>query len=290
MRYFFVLILISQFTWAQNFNVPNGQDYLFNGVYYYKFNYSNRVSNWVGYTLKPEYAMGNTDNDVVFYEDPALRAGPRFEEFYNRGYALAQMFPQAEGRYNLDFMKKAHSLSNVLPMDFNLHQTTWRVLDNLVRSWAVIFDSVNVITGPMYLDEKPRYLYKGEIRIPSHFFKAVLIYNELDMAAVGFIIPNQPMGTEVGKFMYTIDSLQIKTGLTFFGDLPDYIAHYLKKEIKQDILKEGSYSYMLKSRFVQEKPCIATTEAGHRCDVKTKCVTQTCWKHGCKQMDIGRER
>lgn len=292
-KFTLLLILSISFTllFAQNFCVPQGRNYLFNGLYYYSYNSETQLSDWVGYTLKSENTQGNANDDFIFYSDSSITGQPGYDRFRDAGYQLVQLYPQGDAKKNDAMMRKAHSLTNVIPFDYNGYLDVWRVLDNLVRGWAMLFDSIHVVTGPIYIEKpRPLFLSEGQIKIPDALFKAVLIYTELDMAAVGFIVPNAPLNLDsVAKFMYPIDSLETKTGYNFFGDLPNYIAHSLKREVKTGVLGNESYSYLIKQQYKEENQCVATSLSGRRCDVKTDCPTQMCWKHGCKEAEVGKQ-
>ena len=67
----------------------------------------------------------------------------------------------------------------------------------------------------------------------------------------------------------------------FFSELPDYLEYFVEESIDLNVWKDKSTSYMLKSKYVKQSRCVATEKSGKRCEVKTECVTQNCWKHGC---------
>jgi endonuclease G len=262
--------------------VPKGKGYIFNGYYYYDYNPETKLSDWVGYTLRAEHAIGNAPNQVSFFKDTLNDNTPEVDEMYKSGYAMGHMVPRGDARDSYEHQIAVQNLANIIPMQYAVDQGVWRVLENMVRGWAMIFDSIHVVCGPIYENPDADRIGESKIRVPDKLFKVVLVYNGLDMAAVGFIVPNVERPENVyEKYMVPVDSVEYYTGMNFFSGLPDYLQFHLEAKIDLGVFQNLSNSYMFKFQFVETKQCVATKEDDERCVIQTNCVSQNCWKHGC---------
>lgn len=277
------LLAISSYITAQEgLLVPKGKGYVFNGHYYYDYNPTTKLSDWVAYTLKSEHAIGNAPNQVAFYKDTINSNTPEIDEMYKSGYSMGHMVPRGDARDSYEHQVAVQNLANILPMQYAVDQGVWRILENMVRGWAMIFDSVHVVSGPIYENPDADRIGESKIRVPDKFFKVVLVYNGLDMAAVGFIVPNIEQPDDVfQKYMVPVDSVEYYTGMNFFSTLPDYLQFHLEAKIDLPILQNLSNSYAFKFRFTEEERCVAAKPDDERCEIQTECVSQNCWKHGC---------
>lgn len=276
-----ILVLFCNCILAQKYDKPKTDSFLYNGLFYYSFNENTQLSDWVGYTLKSDNIDGDAVVNKFYSKDSLVVNSPEVDEFYNCGYHLLQLYPQADAKSLKQDINKTLILSNILPMDYKVYEEKWRVLENMVRGWTMIFDSVHVITGPIYNSDNPVYMSNDKIRVPDKFFKAILVYNGIDMVCAGFIMNNIYDENKVEKTIYSIDSLEIITGYNFFSELPDYVEYYLEQQVDLPLLKNLSYSYGLKSSYNEDSRCVATMKSGARCEVITDCISKNCWKHGC---------
>lgn len=266
---------------SQDYRIPKGETPIYRDGYVLHFNEQKKVSDWVGYVVKGTDVKGSQTPEITFFKDPYIGSCPMDSDYENYGYSKAVLKPYVAARNSEKEMLALNNFLNVVPMDATLDKGVWRILENMEAGWSVMFDSVFVITGPIYKKERPIVIGDNKIHVPDQFFKVIMVYNGMDMGAIGFVIPNNEEANDVKKYSMPIDSVELLTGYDFFSELPDYLEFYMEEKIDAGVWKDQSMSYQLKAAYIQEDICVAQLPSGERCSIKTSCITQHCWKHGC---------
>ena len=217
----------------------------------------------------------------TFHKDSTEQLCATPKDYDRYGYEMGRLKPRSAARSNPSEMKEVHNMLNIAPMDMAFSKGAWRILDNMIAGWAVVFDSVFVVTGPIFEKVHPEMIGDSRVNVPDKFFKVVLVRNGLDLGAVGFVIPNKADANNLSQYSMPIDSVEAKTGYNFFAELPEYLEVFTEDKVVPEVWKDQSVSYKLKSSWVKESQCIAAEKSDERCTSQTKCVTQNCWKHGC---------
>jgi endonuclease G len=89
-----------------------------------------------------------------------------------------------------------------------------------MRSWARAYDSVYVVTGPLYLEQRGS-IGPNAVRIPSHYFKAVLTAAANKRKAIAFVLPNASSKASLSSFALPVDRLEGYLGRDLFAFLPN---------------------------------------------------------------------
>ena len=106
-------------------------------------------------------------------------------------------------------------------------------METQVRTWAGNFDTLFVCKGGT-IDKSEwiiKYLGSGanKIPVPKYFFMAVLGKKGTSFKATGFwIAQDSYSSTSLKSYAVTIQSLQQKTGIDFFCNLPDDIENQVE--------------------------------------------------------------
>lgn len=237
--------------------------------------------NWLSYTVSKSDVTGKEMPLRTFHKDSTEQLCATPKDYDRYGYEMGRLKPRSAARSNPSEMKEVHNMLNIAPMDMAFSKGAWRILDNMIAGWAVVFDSVFVVTGPIFEKVHPEMIGDSRVNVPDKFFKVVLVRNGLDLGAVGFVIPNKADANNLSQYSMPIDSVEAKTGYNFFAELPEYLEVFTEDKVVPEVWKDQSVSYKLKSSWVKESQCIAAEKSDERCTSQTKCVTQNCWKHGC---------
>jgi len=277
----FGLLFISQIVISQNYNVPKNEIALKKDGYFYAYNQGRKVCNWIGYTITNADVVGNEPPLILFHKDDSIVNCASPSDYVGYSYSMGSLKPRSAARNSANEMNAVHNMLNVAPMNMAFKKGAWRILDNMIAGWAVTFDSVFVITGPIYDLLEPKMIGDGRVNVPDKFFKVVLVRNGLDLGAIGFIIPNSNKANNLQQYSMSIDSVEKYVGYNFFADLPEYLEGFTEEAINTDLWKDQSVSFKLKSAFNRNSQCIAAEKTDERCTTQTDCVTQNCWKHGC---------
>lgn len=281
MRILVVFIILPLLSFGQDYRVPKGEVAEYRNGFAFKFNTARKISDWVGYTITSSSVQGDNTASPAYFKDSIISSCPTPSDYDRYGYSQGALKPQSAARNSSRASKAVNNYVNIAPMDLAFDKGVWRTLENLINGWAVVFDSVHVITGPVFNNETPDMIGENKVNVPNAFFKVVMVYNGIDMASIGFVIPNVSEANSLKKYSMPVDSVELKTGYDFFSELPDYLEFYMEEKIEPGVWKDQSMSYQLKSNFPEKKQCVAALKSNERCTISTTCVTQHCWKHGC---------
>ena len=176
-----------------------------------------------------------------FTEDPTPTA---------QGFDHGHICPSADRKLNLTQQKQTFFMTNMQPQYANFNQRgTWYKMEEDLRTKAPKIDSDTLFIvkggtidpvgsesnllgwkkkGASSETQKPGY-----IPIPKYFFVAVLkkelnkITNQYTYSAFGYWFPHEnkafEKGDQLGNYVVNIKTLEDKTGIDFFCNLPDEI-------------------------------------------------------------------
>jgi endonuclease G len=111
-------------------------------------------------------------------------------------------------------------MTNICPQSPDLNRKIWQKLEKLETEYAQNFETVWVITGPVF-DEHIQQLKNG-IEIPDAFFKILFDEQQGNLRTLAFLIPQTVTGKEpIEKFITSIDEIERLSGLDFLAPLSD---------------------------------------------------------------------
>jgi endonuclease G len=278
----FFILLISLLK-AQNYALPYSAGFASHNGYFYEYSPQHQQVKWVAYKLRGMDVKKALDPEIKFFNDPKLPSNAiGNEDFIQRAFAAGHLKPSGDSRACPEDMHDAFLYANICPMKPTFDQFTWNILENTVRSWAYIYDSIFVISGPVFKDpEKIDTIGLHKIPVPDYFFKAVLVYNGIDMDAIGYAVPNVDTKdfTKLGPI--TIDSLEKFTGLDLFYLLPEYLENHLESKVNPLFWQGQNNSYALKiSMRRREIQCLSVDALDNRCSRPTLALNGFCQLHG----------
>lgn len=93
-------------------------------------------------------------------------------DFTKSGYDRGHMCPAADRSANLRAMRTTFELANVAPQAPRLNRGAWKQTEAFCRSAALIYDSIQVLTLPVYLDRDTLRIGANQVAVPHAFFKA----------------------------------------------------------------------------------------------------------------------
>ena len=217
----------------------------------YCWNPAEMVAHWVAYPLNKGLIDGSSGREDAWGLDPKVPVSmqPRLDRLSYRnesntswsGYDRGHQIPQAD-RMNTSNNGAANVQTyygtNMTPQINKFNAGIWASLEGRVRDWSKVSDTLYVVTGCL-LEGTPEYTYDEvghKIRIPSGYFKALLLYGGNSDTAkarfkdyasdgyylgIGFLFEHKDYGnTGVMSCSMSIDELEKRTGFDFFVNLP----------------------------------------------------------------------
>ena len=213
-------------------NIPTSNELIKHKYYMLGYNENTKQPNWVSYTLTKQMLQNKkykrTDD---FRPDPLVKTGSaELSDYQKSGYDRGHLCPAADMAFNKKAMSETFYLSNMSPQKPDFNRGIWKTLEEKVRTWAVKFDKIYVVTGPIfYKNKKHKKIGSDNVEIPDAFYKVILVYNGSNSQAIGFVLQNKGSNKRLIYFSMPVDNVERITGINFFGFLPDNIEEKVEK-------------------------------------------------------------
>jgi endonuclease G, mitochondrial len=179
---------------------------------------------WVCYMIcRSRFEASNGHRTDDFRPDPAVHGGSATPRDYSRsGYDRGHLAPSADFRWNEQAQSESFFMSNMSPQKPSFNRGIWKQLEEQVRDWAMVLDTLFVVTGPILKLGLPT-IGTSNVAVPEYYYKVVLDYKSSVKEAVGFILKNEGSKEPLSEFAVSVDSIGKVTGIDFFPALPDSI-------------------------------------------------------------------
>ena len=190
-------------------------------AYCLSYNETHELANWVAYELTAEETHALFKRGNRFIPDPLVSTGTADDADYaGSGYDRGHLAPAGDMGWSETSMKESFYYSNMTPQVPSFNRGVWKRAEELVRSWALEYKSVYIVTGPVLAASLPT-IGHDRVSVPKYFYKVVLDDHPPVVKGIGFIIPNASSKEPLQDFAVSIDSVEKLTGIDFFPLLPD---------------------------------------------------------------------
>lgn len=117
--------------------------------------------------------------------------------------------------------RETYFFPNIIPQFANTNRFIWAALEESIRDWAGVKDSLWVTVGPVFYPGKDTFwLGTHNLPIPHACFCVVM---RRPAQFLAFIVPNDSIrrtGRQLPLFLVSVDSVERLTGIDFFPALP----------------------------------------------------------------------
>ncbi len=195
---------------------------------YYTLSYSeqNKQAFWVYYLLTKNIVSGHAKRTNVFKPDPNVKTGSaQLIDYKGSGYDRGHLCPAGSMDINEIAMKESFFLSNMSPQTPSFNRGIWKKLEDRVRQWAVQYDSVFVVSGPIF-KENIGHIGPDKVTIPGYFYK--VIYCSHTQQMIAFVMPNKKLSDPISSYVKTVDEVEQLTGIDFFYEMRDSLEDKLE--------------------------------------------------------------
>lgn len=223
------------------------------------FDRQTRNPYWVVEHITPEsLAKSNADRNLSsFMEDTQIPNSfrGRLKDYFRSGYDRGHQAPAADSKFSQDAMNQTFYLTNMSPqVGEGFNRDYWAHLESFCRSLTRTYNSVRIVTGPLYLpkkdpvDGKFRVTYEvignpPNIAVPTHFFKLIVAESPSsnpttdNISVAAFVLPNEVISnsTKLTEFEVPINALERSSGLEFLQKVPENKRKALCKEVNCQI-------------------------------------------------------
>lgn len=212
----------------------------YNKHFAYSFVYDEKYeqSKWVAYNLKEVELQKNFKRSDRFKADKKVRSATATNADYRKsGYDKGHLAPAADMTWNETAMQESFYFSNISPQLPQFNRGIWKELEEHVRGWAKQYDSVYVVTGPIFKNPT-KTIGENNVTVPTHFFKALLVFNKKHQESIAFLFPHEKGTREIAGYAVTVDSLESFSGLNCFHLLPDDQENMVEREFDISFWKQ----------------------------------------------------
>ena len=183
---------------------------------------------WVTYVLTKANVLTHIPRTDEYTPDPKHEHSATREDYRHSGYDRGHLFPAANS-WTQEIMEESFYYTNISPQNNDFNSGVWNRIENLVRNWAIEYDTIHVVTGQILHDEL-KTIGSG-VKVPEYLFKVVVVNTKTVQKGIAFLVKNEKSTiTDNKHFAITIDALEAKTGMDFCVNLPEDT----EKHIEQD--------------------------------------------------------
>ncbi len=199
-------------------------------AYSFTYNEKHELSDWVAYELTSTELQGAENRTNKFTEDTSVSTGTaNMRDYIKSGYDRGHLAPAADMKFSKIAMNESFYFSNITPQVAGFNRGIWKKLEEDVRKWALKYDTLYVITGPVLTDNL-QTIGENEVSVPEYFYKTIVCYTSKHAVGIGFIMPNKKSNNEIFDYAVSIDSVESLLNIDLFDKLPDNIEVEIEKE------------------------------------------------------------
>ncbi|MEI8048747.1 MAG: DNA/RNA non-specific endonuclease [Bacteroidota bacterium] len=271
---------------------------------YYRLCYSeaDEQAKWVAYKLTAAQVNNKLcERTDDFRVDPNVKTGSAtLDDYKGSGYDRGHLCPAADRHFSCDAMSETFFMSNMSPQSPSFNRGIWGKLESKVRDWAVLYNEVFVVTGPILNGQKLGAIGENQVTVPKYYFKTLLKNDGKAWTCIAMVLPNEAGNRQWGDYAITVDSLEKLTSVDFYPGLPDSVENVIEaqknlskwdlagsstgvnnsKSKNPETAPKTQNSDKPKSTGAVSKQCTAVTQKGTRCKRLTTSPNGKCWQHG----------
>lgn len=183
---------------------------------------------WVAYLLTRAHTLNNFKRRNNFRTESRLPTeSASLADYRKSGYDRGHLAPAADLDYDRNALSETFFMTNISPQLPAFNRGGWQQLEGMVREWATVYDSLYVMTGPV-LEPGLKKIGQNAVSVPNFFYKIILDCRQSEIKMIGFLMPNEKITSGPWSYVVTVDSIEQKTGIDFFPQLPDILEDSLE--------------------------------------------------------------
>jgi endonuclease G len=223
--------------------------------YVLSYNGQTRTPNWVSWRLRAE-DIGNAQRGA-FEPDPLLPRGfahVTTHVYDGSGFDRGHQCPAKDRSATQADCDATFYLTNVVPQSPNSNQRGWERLEAYCRELAKRGHVLHIACGPHGVggtgkNGRAEEIGKGRltVAVPHQLWKVVVVLPQEDAEprkntrVIAILMPNdQTVGYEWAKYRVTARAIEKRTGLRFFGGVPEDVAEALRDHLDEVEIRESA--------------------------------------------------
>jgi endonuclease G len=261
-------------------------DIIYHTAYTLKYNETFEQAEWVAYQLIAAETVSLYERSNDFRVDPKIVTGSANDNDYaGSGYDRGHLAPAADMSWSSITMQESFYYSNMSPQDPSFNRGIWKRLEELVRDWAIEYDTIYVVTGPVLKTGLPT-IGSNNVAVPEYYYKVVYTNTNQGHNAIGFVMKNEGSKDDLKSHAVSIDSVERFTGIDFFVNLNDDLESKIESSTCVSCWNWNGTTKEPSSPSSRQEPetstsvqCSGVTQSGERCKRKTSDPSGKCYQH-----------
>lgn len=184
------------------------------------YNEDTEQPRWVLYILTHKMLTGKkyerTDKFVADRNIISCSATP--SDYKHSGYDKGHLCPAADMAWSAQSESECFYMSNMSPQVPGFNRGIWKTLEEKVRKWAKINDSIVVITGPVIADSS-NAIGANKVIVPAFFYKVVADISYPTYKTIAFLMPNKTLDDDIYQYAVSVDSVENILHADFFSGI-----------------------------------------------------------------------
>lgn len=190
--------------------------------YSLSYNEQHEVANWVAYPLGHAHIKNCVDRADAFRADPMVTTGSAtLDDYRNSNFDRGHLLPAGDMRFNREAMRDTFYLSNMTPQSANFNRGRWKAMENLIRAWALKYNDLLVVTGPILENNLPTIGNQNRVSVPVEYYKVILRKKENSYEGIGFLLNVNIPYSDLSLYALSINQVEERSGIDFFPFLKD---------------------------------------------------------------------
>lgn len=171
-----------------------------------------------------------------FQKDRSVASSPAANDYKRSGYDRGHMVPNRAivTRYGPDEQQKTFLMTNIAPQRPALNRGPWREMEQHITDlWTARYGEIWVIAGavsPAAANKRKR-IESAAIDVPEQYYMLIAAQDGDGVRTLAVLLGQS---AQIGDFpvhsIVTINELEAATGLTFFPEMPKFLARPMKAD------------------------------------------------------------
>ena len=111
----------------------------------------------------------------TFYIDSRVKNRVTNSDYRKSGYDRGHLTPIANFRFDYLSMQQTNYYTNICPQKPRFNRGIWKKLENKVRKWVLEYDTLYIVSGPIFSDTNKTI--GNNLTIPNKFFKTINFFS-----------------------------------------------------------------------------------------------------------------
>lgn len=194
------------------------------------YNEEHEQADWVAYELNSDEVAMDLPRCDCFASDQNVTTGSAtLTDYRSTGFDRGHLSPAADNNMSLLANEESFLFSNMSPQLPSFNQGIWAELEKWVRDKADDFDTVYVVTGPVFVNNLGT-IGNNEVTIPGYFYKTLLRFDGNTAKTIAFLLPNVGAVGNLEDYVVPVNTIETLTGLNFYPKLSNSIENLVESQ------------------------------------------------------------